>query len=344
MRTQAVHNVEVAVPAKDGAMGLFMPRVRKQSHLLLALTLVTVRDGKAVVPVLNLVGRTPKLPSKGKLGTWVPTDREMDILELDGELDRERVSAWLESLRTTTAPLSNEDELNIGEMEDKDKELIFTLLRNFPSLLELTTGCPPATTLGVVHHINTGSEPPVKVLPRRHSRSEHETIDAEVKGMFHDGVIEEGTGAWGFPVVLVRKKDGTVRKSFKLVTDASEVGLGAALMQDHGNGDQPVAFMSKVNSPTVSKYGITDLECAAVVWVVRLLTDEEVRQLQRENKLVKRLKDDGAYNGQEVAVENDLVYLRGKDGALRLVLPVPLRAKALREAHDSIYAGHLRTP
>ncbi|KAG6619339.1 Gag-pol fusion protein [Phytophthora cinnamomi] len=211
MRTRAVHNVEVVVPAKDGAMGLFMPQVRKQSHLLLAPTLVTVRDGKAVVPVLNLVGRTSKLPSKEKLGTWVPTDREMDILELDGELDRERVSAWLESLRTTTAPLSNEDELNIGEMEDKDKELIFTLLRNFPSLLELTTGCPPATTLGVVHHINTGSEPPVKVWPRRHSRSEHETIDAEVKAMFHDGVIEEGTGAWGFLVVLVRKKDGTVR-------------------------------------------------------------------------------------------------------------------------------------
>ncbi|GMF40218.1 unnamed protein product [Phytophthora fragariaefolia] len=48
-------------------------------------------------------------------------------------------------------------------------------------------------------------------------------------------------------------------KPFKLVTDASAIGLGAALMQDHGNGDQPVAFASKVNSPTVAKYEITDL-------------------------------------------------------------------------------------
>ncbi|KAE8956365.1 hypothetical protein PR001_g31756, partial [Phytophthora rubi] len=59
-------------------------------------------------------------------------------------------------------------------------------------------------------------------------------------------------------------------KPFKLVTDASIVGLGAALMQDQGRGDQPIAYASKVNSPTVAKYGITDLECAAVVWAVKL--------------------------------------------------------------------------
>ncbi|KAE9032326.1 hypothetical protein PR003_g9548 [Phytophthora rubi] len=59
-------------------------------------------------------------------------------------------------------------------------------------------------------------------------------------------------------------------KPFKLVTDASIVGLGAALMQDQGRGDQPIAYASKVNSPTEAKYGITDLECAAAVWAVKL--------------------------------------------------------------------------
>ncbi|GMF50460.1 unnamed protein product [Phytophthora fragariaefolia] len=58
--------------------------------------------------------------------------------------------------------------------------------------------------------------------------------------------------------------------SFKLTTDASKTGLGAVLSQDQGNGDQPVAYASKVNSEAVAKYGISELECLAVVWAVRL--------------------------------------------------------------------------
>ncbi|KAE8899079.1 hypothetical protein PF010_g3875 [Phytophthora fragariae] len=48
---------------------------------------------------------------------------------------------------------------------------------------------------------------------------------------------------------------------FRLVTDASKVGLGACLMQDHGHGWQPVAYASKVNSQAEANYGITELEC-----------------------------------------------------------------------------------
>ncbi|KAE8951915.1 hypothetical protein PR002_g32825 [Phytophthora rubi] len=59
-------------------------------------------------------------------------------------------------------------------------------------------------------------------------------------------------------------------KPFTLVTDASKVGLGAALTQDQGQGEQPVAYASKVNAKNVAQYGITDLECAAVIWAVKL--------------------------------------------------------------------------
>ncbi|KAE9012749.1 hypothetical protein PF005_g13335 [Phytophthora fragariae] len=51
---------------------------------------------------------------------------------------------------------------------------------------------------------------------------------------------------------------------------ASKVGLGACLMQDHGHGWQPIAFGSKVNNSAESNYSITELECLAVVWSVKL--------------------------------------------------------------------------
>jgi hypothetical protein len=57
---------------------------------------------------------------------------------------------------------------------------------------------------------------------------------------------------------------------FRLVTDASKVGLGACLMQDVGKGWQPIAYASKVNSAAETNYSITELECLAVVWSVEL--------------------------------------------------------------------------
>ncbi|POM73981.1 protease, Reverse transcriptase, ribonuclease H, integrase [Phytophthora palmivora] len=55
-------------------------------------------------------------------------------------------------------------------------------------------------------------------------------------------------------------------KSFTLETDACAIGLGA----DLGKGLQPVAYASKVNSVAESKYSITDLECFAVIWAIKL--------------------------------------------------------------------------
>ncbi|GMF29522.1 unnamed protein product [Phytophthora fragariaefolia] len=466
--TQTLHNVKLAVEAPDGSLGLFMPRPRAEEHLLLAPTLAKVCNGSIRVPVLSLAGRTTKLPSREILGMWVPSNEEMEVLEMTGELDREKVKSWLASILGAQAePLSNEEDLELGDMGDEDKGLMLNLLRRYPALLEPRKGCPPGTTLDIEHVIHTGNEAPIKVRARRHAQLEHEVIDKALDEMLDGGVVEEGHGAWGFPVVLVRKKDGSVRfcidyrilnaitkkdvyplpridetlesmhgarrlssldmhagywqvpvaakardktafvtrgglfrfvrmpfglanapgtfqrmmdttlrgmgwqcclgylddviiftkgdvarhvvelaavlerlsraglslkaskcsfgttrleylgheldsdgnrpmdslvtsvndfsipedekavkrfvhlagfidaypdfsKPFKLVTDASAVGLGAALMQDQGRREQPIAFASKVNSPTVAKYGITDLECAAVVWAIKL--------------------------------------------------------------------------
>uniref|UniRef100_H3G6K8 Reverse transcriptase RNase H-like domain-containing protein n=1 Tax=Phytophthora ramorum TaxID=164328 RepID=H3G6K8_PHYRM len=57
---------------------------------------------------------------------------------------------------------------------------------------------------------------------------------------------------------------------FRLVTDASKIGLGTCLMQNQGRGWQPIAFASKVNSREETNYSITELECLAVVWAVKL--------------------------------------------------------------------------
>jgi hypothetical protein len=58
-------------------------------------------------------------------------------------------------------------------------------------------------------------------------------------------------------------------KPFVLRTDASGVGLGAILMQDHGAGLQPLAYASKKLTDTEKRYHTVELECYAVVWGIR---------------------------------------------------------------------------
>ncbi|KAG6612288.1 Gag-pol fusion protein [Phytophthora cinnamomi] len=211
VRTRTCHNVELAVAAPDGTVSLFTPDQRAEPHLLLAPTLTAVHDGKVTIPVLNLEGRTSKLPSREAQGTWAPTNEEVTVIEMQGELDHDRVRQWIEGLSTSMEPLMNEKDLHFGDMNEADKELLLTLSRNYPTLLEARKGGPPVTTLGVEHEIHTGTAAPINVRPRRHAHDEQRIIDEEVDAMLQNGAIKERNGAWGFLVVLVRKKDGTVR-------------------------------------------------------------------------------------------------------------------------------------
>ncbi|GMF58171.1 unnamed protein product [Phytophthora fragariaefolia] len=205
-----------------------LPRVRPEFSTLPPGTSYTpAREGEDQ-PVLSLAGRTTKLPSRETLGTWLPSNEEMEVLETTGELDREQVKGWLASIRRAQAePLSNEKVLELGDMGDEDKELMLNLLRWYPALLEPRKGCPPATTLDIEHEIHTGNEAPIKVRALRHAQLEHEVIDKALDEMLDGGVVEEGHGARGFPVVLVKKKDGSADSSLDIHTGYWQVPVAA---------------------------------------------------------------------------------------------------------------------
>jgi len=60
-------------------------------------------------------------------------------------------------------------------------------------------------------------------------------------------------------------------KSTPLVlrTDASDIGLGVMLLQDQGQGLQPVASASKKLTPAERNYPIIEKECLALVWGIQ---------------------------------------------------------------------------
>ncbi|OWZ05445.1 hypothetical protein PHMEG_00022468, partial [Phytophthora megakarya] len=206
----AVTPIKFSVAAKDGERGVFIP-THATGAVLLAATLTTVRGGRAWIPAINANGAPARLPNKKELGTWLSVDEDMEILVVNQNLDSDRLNAWLKNLGDDVTPLSNEDEVRIGVEDPEARELVKRLLRVYRRLTADTSYFPPATALSIEHHIDTCDTAPILMKRRRHAQSEDQIIEDNVEKMLKAGVIEEGNGAWGYPVVLVRKKDGEVR-------------------------------------------------------------------------------------------------------------------------------------
>ncbi|KAG3065328.1 hypothetical protein PC122_g18173 [Phytophthora cactorum] len=95
---------------------------------------------------------------------------------MSGEMDREKLSAWLKDLGDDETPLDNE----VEESFDGSRRL------------------PARNTQ---HHIDTRQAAPIMLKRRRQAQTEDAIVDDNVDNMLKAGVIEEGNGAWGFPVV-----------------------------------------------------------------------------------------------------------------------------------------------
>ena len=73
----------------------------------------------------------------------------------------------------------------------------------------------PESTLGrtniVQHQIETSTHPPIRLLPRRVPINLQEKLNDLVSDMLKKEVIQPSTSPWAAPVVLVKKKDGSLR-------------------------------------------------------------------------------------------------------------------------------------
>ena len=66
-------------------------------------------------------------------------------------------------------------------------------------------------TSTVTHRIDTGDHYPIRLPPRRAAHKQRAIIEKEIKDMLDKGVISPSNSPWASPIVLVVKKDGTIR-------------------------------------------------------------------------------------------------------------------------------------
>ena len=93
-------------------------------------------------------------------------------------------------------------------LEEMNK--ILTTLKEYHDTFSITEGERGETSL-VEFNIDTGDSHPIKQAARRVPFAAREEIAAQLRKMQDEGVIQPSKSPWATPVVLVRKRDGSLR-------------------------------------------------------------------------------------------------------------------------------------
>lgn len=95
-------------------------------------------------------------------------------------------------------------------MEDeKQRQQLQQILWKHGKLFDLSR--PSIIKATVQHAIETGTHPPIYTSPYRVSYKDEQIQRDEIDKLLKQGIIEESISPWSSPIVLVRKKDGSVR-------------------------------------------------------------------------------------------------------------------------------------
>ncbi|GBM45502.1 Retrovirus-related Pol polyprotein from transposon 297 [Araneus ventricosus] len=98
---------------------------------------------------------------------------------------------------------------NLEILDEGQRTVVRKLLKEFQNLFSTFDAYVSHCNM-TQHRINTGDHPPIKQYPRRLPFARKES-DNLVKEMVDNGIIEESSGPWASPIVLVKKKDGSTR-------------------------------------------------------------------------------------------------------------------------------------
>ena len=95
-------------------------------------------------------------------------------------------------------------------LREKEKEEFFVLLSEYSDVLA-SSSSDICRTDKLKHGIDTRNASPIRQAVRRNPPQRRSKVQKLLADMRRDGVIKQSSSPWASPIVLVRKKDGTLR-------------------------------------------------------------------------------------------------------------------------------------
>jgi hypothetical protein len=204
---------EVTLP---GGLCMIAPIASKSTRgILVPYSLVDISGGEICVNTANMNTDLWTIKERESLGKLYFLD-ELEC-QLSGT-EQERLTCSAKVLGTVLKGSEDEkvkrimSELKMGEsVLSKEEENMFSnLVRRYHDVFSEGTHDIGRTNV-VEYQIELYDQRPIKQKPYRLTKSAHEEIGQQLADMQNWGIIKPSTSPWASPVVLVKKKDGTMR-------------------------------------------------------------------------------------------------------------------------------------
>lgn len=148
--------------------------------------------------------------------------------------------------------------ISIDHLKAKQAEQLLEVLNRYPSLF--ADDVPIGTVPNIEHHIVTTQTEPIRNRQWRLPETSRAVIKEECQKMLRDGVIEPSSSPWLSPVVLVKKKDNSVR----FCVDYR--GLNAVTVADA----YPMPRMEELIDELHGTSWFTALDARSAYWAIRV--------------------------------------------------------------------------
>lgn len=193
----------------SGHTTLFEPVDRGlPAGLLLSPALVRVTSGTVYIPVVNVGTADSVLYPRTQLGQVDMAS----VVSLPNNIVEVR-SITASPARSSTAEMTIEDKirgLDLSALPDSEQVEVRSLLLRYSSVFAAYEGDLGCTSL-ISHEIPLLNPAPVRQRYRRIPPSDYEAVKAHINQLLETQVIRESSSPFASPIVLVKKKDGSLR-------------------------------------------------------------------------------------------------------------------------------------
>ncbi|XP_068607149.1 uncharacterized protein [Brachionichthys hirsutus] len=175
--------------------------------LLASSCLVHVDRGTAYIPVVNVGTKEVHLYPRTGLGVLIAAN----VISLPaGVTEVGPDVAIVSSHQAATLVPDRVAALDLSALAEREQTDALSLLQKYQSVFSTHEGDLGCTNL-IAHDIPVVDDVPVRQRYRRIPPSEYEAVKAHINQLLESQVIRESSSPYASPIVLVRKKDGSLR-------------------------------------------------------------------------------------------------------------------------------------